>query len=139
LYKEANPNSKITRHDGHPLPNGKTGKPHWQKKKTDGSHAFYESAAGFIGAGATIGKNIFGDNIAGNFIDDWINPIGDLNEIVEAVSEINEESDDENEGATEEDEEEIIYGEYDLPEVSVTPNNDSNKSTNSESSEEENK
>lgn len=32
---------KVVPHDGHVLPNGKTGLPHYQKKSGDGSHVLY--------------------------------------------------------------------------------------------------
>ncbi len=96
LMKEAADGKTIVRHDGHKLPNGKTGAPHFQKKSGDGSHVFYRAmtfAASSVGGinpidpGAALlqtvgertglnnlGKNIIGDNTVGQFLDNWINP-----------------------------------------------------------------
>lgn len=95
---------KVVRHDGHKLPNGKTGKSHYQKKSGDGSHVYIESAkngaviattstttensdptrevaekAMSIGADMTdavenFGTNVFGDNAVGQFVND-MNPL----------------------------------------------------------------
>jgi len=97
---ESTTNKKVVRHDGHKLPNGKTGKNHFQKKSGDGSHVFVETAkkGGVVAAatsnteeiedfatdaasfGATmtdavenVGTNIFGDNDFGEMINE-VNP-----------------------------------------------------------------
>jgi RHS repeat-associated protein len=43
IMKEAAGSKPVVRHDGHQLPNGKTGNNHYQKKSGDGSHVFYNS------------------------------------------------------------------------------------------------
>jgi hypothetical protein len=83
IMKEAADGKKLARHDGHKLKDGKTGKDHWQKKAGDGAHAFYstkdivKSSVMMISGGSalqdlsTVGKDVLGDNVVGNFILDF--------------------------------------------------------------------
>jgi RHS repeat-associated protein len=84
LYKEAHPKSNVVKHDGHILENGKTGKKHYQKKSGDGSHAFF-SISGLTIPGATLGKDILGDNRFGEAAD-FFNPAAEVQSVIDLVN-----------------------------------------------------
>lgn len=63
LMKDAKPGSKLVRHEGHKLKNGKTGKPHWQKKTGGGGKSLYGTINAILG-GLILG--IFETPLAGN-------------------------------------------------------------------------
>jgi len=83
LTKEAHPNSKVVKHDGHELPDGKKGKKHFQKKSGDGSHTFY--SINIIIPGATLGKDLLGENLLGE-IADFLNPAADFQSVIDFVN-----------------------------------------------------
>lgn len=103
LMVEGAEGKKVVRHDGQTLPDGKTGKPHYQKKSGDGSHVFYSSAVAalpILEFGLDLGtsgpstliqplaqsigqvspnlkdayKKVIGNNAVGRFLDNFINP-----------------------------------------------------------------
>jgi RHS repeat-associated protein len=88
LYKEAHPDKKVVKHDGHKLENGSTGKDHFQKKSGDGSHAFY-STTGVIIPGSTFGTDVLGDNVAGEILD-FFNPVSDIQTLIDLNNAIND-------------------------------------------------
>lgn len=98
LMEEASGGKKVVRDDGHII-DGKKGKDHFQKKNGGGAHVFYSSplvidlsaadpnvSAIFYSGNA--GKLVLGDNKVGNFVDEWINPAGDISSVYFSLLEL---------------------------------------------------
>ena len=57
--------------------------PHFHDADRSGPHSFY-SGAGVIVPGASLGADLFGDNVVGQAVD-FLNPLGDVQDVVDLV------------------------------------------------------
>ncbi|WP_171597599.1 RHS repeat domain-containing protein [Marinifilum caeruleilacunae] len=92
LMESSSDGKKVVRHDGHKLKNGKIGNRHFQKAAGDGSHVFYKVKLIFlvhceimyaqleeeVEFGKDYTKRLVGRNAFSEFVDEWINPYGDV-------------------------------------------------------------